>query len=293
MQPAAVREPSIHVDEALGPGPEAVIRDDEGDDARTGRGDELAERRIELAEDRARGGGDLRDDLCAHAGGAGCREVAPEEVLDPVGLVEDDREELPRALAHQPERDREPLLGEVAEPHEVGEALLAITRIAGEELAGGLDRDFVAVAEERPELRRVDHVAVGGRRHQAGDHEAVHGAHGIRRWNVDRADRTARVTDDLPQRPRADLVRGDEIAAPVPGGREPSEAEYTVLARILAGHERRPGGRREGRERRAELAMAAAGHQARELGHLARGRPGTEGPERRPVEPDHQDPSLR
>jgi len=41
------------------------------------------------------------------------------KVLDAVGLVEHDREEVPRLLAEQAERDREPLLGEVAETAEV------------------------------------------------------------------------------------------------------------------------------------------------------------------------------
>ena len=287
MEKAPVGEPAVHVHEAVGGARKAVVRDDEGDGVRARLAHEGPDRAVEVAIDGAGGGGQLLHHRGVGAVGPLSGEMLPEEVLHAVGLVEDDRQQVARPLAHEPQRHLEPALAEAAEPGEVVERLDAVVGRGGDQLLRRLERDQVVVTEERAVLRRVDDVLRARRGQHAGDHEAVHRAHRVRRHDVDRAHGASRLADDLPQRARAQALRVDEVTRPI-AGRRPPEAHHAVLAGVLAGHEGRPRGRGEGREGGVQLAVAARRHQAGELGQLARFHHRPEEAEGRPVEPDHE-----
>jgi len=158
VQPAVVRQPAVHVDEAARSGTEAVVRDDEGHGVWPGGLPKLADGDVEIPVDRAGVARDFLDHCGSHLGRPGAGEVLPEKVLYPVGLVEDHRKEVAGPLLHEPQRGLQPPLTEPAQPGEVVERLGAVIRVARDQLRRWLERNHVVLPEERAELGRVDNV---------------------------------------------------------------------------------------------------------------------------------------
>src|SRR5581483_199479 len=288
-QVARVHEPAVHADEPRRGGPEAVIGDEHDGGVRPRRADERADAGVEKPVDGPRRRRDLRRDRGVDVPGRPSAEVVPEEVLDAVRLVEDHAEEVPRPLAHEPLRHRDPALREPAEVVQVLEAAGAIVGRAADEAPRRLDRDLVVGAEEVADVGRPGDVGRARRREEARDHEPVHRSDRPRGRYVDGANGAAGRADDVPERPRAERLGGHEVAARVAVCGEGAEAEDAVLAGVLARDERRPRRRRERGDGRRELAVAASVHEGGELRQLARRDPRREEAEARPVEPDDED----
>ena len=216
------------------------------------------------------------------------RELGPEIVLDAIGRVVDDAEEIPRA-AHQHPRRRRALTRLAEEPLEVREPALAVVGIVAFQATRRGEIDLV-VTELLGELRWVGERLPRGCEHAADD-ESVHRPEGIRRRHADDADLLARPTRDVPKRRRPEVGRARQASRLVPPGREPPEGEDPVRARVPAGHEGGPGRQGERRDRRAECTPGAAIHQSGERGHATHPRPGLEKAPRGPVEPDDEDPA--